>query len=388
MSKKTKVEAPKFKKVVKYLKFMHCTHGFKVLPKKKSKKKLLLQVTVQVMMFLYALITFFCGMKTTSSNDKLQRMMCNAALSLFIIIFVSESIFMSKRETLIEILNWCQKVDSKIYSHCKTPPDWFGKTRLKNQKILKSYFQFFTAYVLVLFFIICPLRSIVVGHPALIADYNLKGYEERDHPIVFCCEFIIFLVGGIGWAHLVIFSLSFFIIFTNYIIAQLELIENFVQGLLVQDYQRVILQLKEITELHIEVLQIIDKLDKVFKFTVKAHEMFLYFSIALALFGREAEFPAVITLPFALIAFIGFYSLTIERIIDAEQSIRDAYYGLEWIGTSVKVQKLILLAMQQPKYISFGAVFGKDQISLIRFTETVRRAYDFGLMLLNLTKHK
>lgn len=121
---------------------------------------------------------------------------------------------------------------------------------------------------------------------------------------------------------------------------------------------------------------------------MKAHETFLYCAIAMALFGREAEFPPVISLPFALIAFIGFYSLTVERIIDAEESIRDAYWELDWLEASVKVRKLILLAVHQPKNISFGALFGKDKMSLIRFSETVRRAYDFGLVLLNLANHK
>lgn len=112
-------------------------------------------------------------------------------------------------------------------------------------------------------------------------------------------------------------------------------------------------------------------------------EALLFSGFAVALIGKERVQLTMITIPFFLMAFNGFYSFTVDKMIEAEESIRDAYYSLEWYTSSNETRKVLLIAMQQPKEVTFGGIFGKDRTSLARFAETVRQAYDFGLILLN-----
>lgn len=115
------------------------------------------------------------------------------------------------------------------------------------------------------------------------------------------------------------------------------------------------------------------------------HEILLYCSVALALFGKHNSHLDVLSVPSYFVAFIGFYSFTVENIIQAEESIRISYSQIDWLEASVEVRKMLLLAMQPPKNITFGGIFGKDRTCLGRFASVMRQAYDFGLVLLKVT---
>lgn len=122
-----------------------------------------------------------------------------------------------------------------------------------------------------------------------------------------------------------------------------------------------------------------------YKVTLKLHEILLYCAVALALIGKEGSHFDVITVPGYFIMFIGFYSFTVEKIIEAEESIRLSYSCLNWDDANVQVRKMLLIAMQQPRIVTFGGIFGRDRTSCERFAMVLRQAYDFGLVLLKIT---
>ena len=119
-------------------------------------------------------------------------------------------------------------------------------------------------------------------------------------------------------------------------------------------------------------------------FNTKIHELLIVLSATMSMLGKEDVTPALVPSVLFVCSNIGFYSWTIENVIDAEQSIRDAYYDLDWTTSSVLVRKMLHLAKTQPMQIKFGKLFGRDRTSLERFTKVVRMAYDISLMLLRL----
>lgn len=74
-------------------------------------------------------------------------------------------------------------------------------------------------------------------------------------------------------------------------------------------------------------------------------------------------------------------------MIETEESIRESYNALDWYKVSKDTRRLLLLAIiQQPQKTRFGGVFDKDRASLARYASPVRTAYEFGLLLLKVTK--
>lgn len=132
-------------------------------------------------------------------------------------------------------------------------------------------------------------------------------------------------------------------------------------------------------------LRVIKKLDKIYLLSMKAQDVFLYLTVVNGVFARQQFQPTLIAIPCYMCCLIAFYSFKIEDIIDAEAALRDKYYEcLDWYTAPVEVQKMILIAMQPPMKISFGALYGSDQTSLVRLKELVLGAYDFGLFLVQI----
>lgn len=178
------------------------------------------------------------------------------------------------------------------------------------------------------------------------------------------------------------FSLSFFILFVTYITGQLQLIKHYVDHLNLDDHNALAGALKEITALHLDVLEKIAKLSKLYTWSIKVLEMIMNFAMALILMGKKNQDIAALSIPILICFLIALYSFFIENIIAAEENIRDAYYELNWLSASIKSRKTLLLAMHQPRVIKFGGIFSLDHVSLARFTVNMRRAYDFGLVIL------
>lgn len=127
-------------------------------------------------------------------------------------------------------------------------------------------------------------------------------------------------------------------------------------------------------------------LDDLYRLSIKAQEAFLFCSVIGAIFGREQLQLTMLSIPTYVLTLMAFYSFKVEEIIDMEQQIRYSYYHLlEWYTAPPDVQRMVLLAMQEPMEIIFGAVYGKDRTSLPRFTDMCRKAYEFGLFLLKVT---
>lgn len=93
------------------------------------------------------------------------------------------------------------------------------------------------------------------SYPALIADINLKGFEEKSNAFAFIIEFMVLSVSVVCAIHLCFFSLSFFIFFSSYIVAQLELVALLVEQLALDDSALLARQLGEITTIHLDALE-------------------------------------------------------------------------------------------------------------------------------------
>lgn len=87
-----------------------------------------------------------------------------------------------------------------------------------------------------------------------MVDINIKGYPEQDNVAVFVLEFIIHFFGALAGSQLCIFSLTFFIIFSSYVIAQLQLVALYVRNVPLNDSKLLRRHLQEIVFLHLDVL--------------------------------------------------------------------------------------------------------------------------------------
>lgn len=132
--------------------------------------------------------------------------------------------------------------------------------------------------------------------------------------------------------------------------------------------------------------RIIDELSKIYLFFTKALELFLVIAFISFINGTETLSIAFLGAGIFVAVTIGFLSYTIERMVDAEELIRTAYYDLDWLKSTISLRKLILQAMVKPAEISFGALFGYDKVSLERFGVLLKDAYDIALIFIKLAK--
>lgn len=183
------------------------------------------------------------------------------------------------------------------------------------------------------------------------------------------------------------FSLSYCILFTEYIVGQLELITCYVSQLNLTDTQDLRAKFEEIIKIHLDVLRVTNQYSYLNTISIKLRELFLFGAIPLTIFGKDQEQLLLLSSCMFPICLLGLFNYNAERIMSTEEETRKAYYEMEWYQAPVKNRKLLLLAMQQPKEIKISGLFNYDQASLIRFTEAVRRAYDFGLFLLKIAKN-
>lgn len=110
--------------------------------------------------------------------------------------------------------------------------------------------------------------------------------------------------------------------------------------------------------------------------------------ISIILFGKERDDFLSTTATCLPICVVGYYNFIAEKILEKENYVREAYYSLNWFELPAKTRKLLLLGMQKPKQIKIAGFFSYDHASLERFRVVVGRAYDFGLILLKVTKNK
>lgn len=277
------------------------------------------------------------------------------------------------------------RVEKKRVKLVPDQRDWYENCRNRTLKSVK-FFKIAAIAEMILTFGITPVVMYYwTGEPRLGATFNIRGFRESESWLVYFMEYFILLFGLWYLIFLLMFSLSIFIILSNYIIAHLELINVGVSRVTLRD-QNVIQDLKEIVALHTDVLRTVKKLSDLFLVNNKTNEVLMIVGYTMTMALGEETTPVVFSAAIFVSLMPFFYAYTIEKIIKAEKAIRDRYYSLEWLEASVHVRKQLLLAMQKPKEINFAALFGNDRVCLERFGYLAENSYDVGLIFINLTK--
>lgn len=95
----------------------------------------------------------------------------------------------------------------------------------------------------------------ITSTPLLPFSIQLKMFSEVDYFAVYITELVIETVACIVFIFLYMFSLSIFILVANYIIGQFNLITHLIGQLDVTDDKQLARNLKDIAELHLNVLR-------------------------------------------------------------------------------------------------------------------------------------
>lgn len=124
-----------------------------------------------------------------------------------------------------------------------------------------------------------------------------------------------------------------------------------------------------------------------YRVSLKATELTLYLTIPINMFGKEKVNPAVICAISTLMAIIGIFTYGAERMNDAESCVGKAFYSLNWYEAPLGSQKLIFRALLQSKQVKFGGFFSYDHASFGRYADVLKRAYNFGVFLLQFVEN-
>lgn len=372
--------------LIDYMSSWHKFHGVLLLSENKPKSRWYRAgiILLKFNCVLTILTLLLGGLSQFSSNSKFLRVASSVCCIIVIDIMIEVIIFASHKPKLKKIIEWCHWTEMRPQIMCKTPQDWFLTTRSEIKRVITFFFKLGAFYGFFIAVLGTIIRSVWSDRRHVPIDINLKGFEEAESWIGFISMFTIQELACIFVANITVLSLTCFILFSGYVKAQLKLVGLFIQNLPLTNPKKMSGHLREITILHLDALRIFDMIDDLYKVSMKMHEILLFLGISAAVFGRAEIQFVLMSIPFYYATFIGFYSFEVEQVIEVEDALRDHYYNLEWYSASVEVRKMILLAMQKPKEVTFGGIFGNDRTSLVRFSETVRQGYDFGLALLKL----
>lgn len=106
-----------------------------------------------------------------------------------------------------------------------------------------------------IYLIILPFQLFSSEGHSLPLDINLRHFSEKDSLAIFLVELTIFVPTTFLNLAFSTFSLSFFILFTCYIVGQLELIAQYMQQLDTTDPILFAKTLGEVVELHLDALR-------------------------------------------------------------------------------------------------------------------------------------
>lgn len=93
------------------------------------------------------------------------------------------------------------------------------------------------------------------GYYYMPIKFNLIHYSEGDSIVIFFCEYVVFMLGGWFIVFFLSFDFSFFFLFTNYVVGQLELISHYITQLNLKDTKMLEKSLAEIITVHLDTLQ-------------------------------------------------------------------------------------------------------------------------------------
>lgn len=84
---------------------------------------------------------------------------------------------------------------------------------------------------------------------------NIKNYSERDSILAFVVEWLILTSGSYFFLHFSTFSISVFVLLTNYIIGQFDLITQYTAQLNLRNELTFYKATKELMTMHLETLR-------------------------------------------------------------------------------------------------------------------------------------
>lgn len=126
----TKVESVKLLQLQDYLNSYHRIHGVVVLsdapPSRWQKVCVFL---VRFSMLSCVVLGALGASPQTSTNTKLQRIICLVAILILAEIILQESLFARKRNKIKEIVEWCHWIEMRDEVVCTRPVGWFDSTR-------------------------------------------------------------------------------------------------------------------------------------------------------------------------------------------------------------------------------------------------------------------
>lgn len=226
------------------------------------------------------------------------------------------------------------------------------------------------------------MQNYLTGENCLPFELRIKYCDYKDS--LFWYLIFIPIAGGCCYyvMNLFLVSLSLLALFVTQILRQLELIGYYVDRVDINDPKQLRRQLQDIGELHLDVLKAIKRLSELYIFNCKINECLLVLSTFFAFIGIIYSIPIICSLLVFTGIVIFIYAYAVQRVIDAEERIRERYYKLNWYEAKPTIRRQLFVAMFPIKAIKFAALTGEDELSLYRFSVIMQQAYEVGVFLL------
>lgn len=361
-------------------------HGITVLDVDRTETKLykFWKIFLKICFVLTLILTACGSLETTSTNNKFQRFFSRTAFLALTSAALMELTFYLQKQKAMELLGWCHWVETHRIDLFPDRGDWFKEGREKSFKLVKFYVTLSCIHAINCATLTPIVLSIYTGERKLLFDINIRGYEESTSWLIYWIEWIILSFGILFTVQILTVSLSIFIVLSRYISDQFRLIKFCVNR--IDLHTNVPKQFKEVVQLQLDALSKVKQLSNLYIWNIKIYETLFIAACITTLVGKEnMSLASIMTSVF--VAFnLGLYANEVEKIVDAEEGIRDAYNELDWLDATVEVKKLILQAMRKPVEIKFAALYGQDRVSLERFGSFVKDAYDIALIFVKLAK--
>lgn len=246
-------------KLLRCVNDLHKNHGFTVLFNDKESFLYHARRTWLLVAFILDIsLLLICSNSQFSNNTALERLMdfliaitCSGAA-------IVETTFLFWRDDIRELVEWCYKVESwEPKSTLKKPLDWFKTCRSDTKASIHRYITMARLEAWSVAFVIIPLQSYFSGYYWLPIAFNFKKVAEKESLFVFAALYILVNSAIVFITYYMTFGMSLYVLFINYILGQLRLIEHYVMQLNLRNLQAEELKrsLRDIVALHIDVLR-------------------------------------------------------------------------------------------------------------------------------------
>lgn len=245
--------------LLQFLNGIHQIHGYTILfNDTKTIGRIIFEYILTIIVIVNLSALFLAPIDQISDLDEKQKTMTFILGVTGTYIIAMELMYWVQRKNVLELVQWCHWVEEhkpNLETGLKKPRDWFAERR---QKIYTIIWILKHATILTLMFMTCfwvPYFNLTIPEGYyLMIELNFKFLSKNSFTVflffhfIQCCTstFILFIF---------FFSLSFFILFTNYIFGQLELIKIYINQLNLNDTKAFIYGLGEVTGLHLDVIR-------------------------------------------------------------------------------------------------------------------------------------